>query len=949
MRTCRVGLILPDEELAEYTSKERHGLMVSPGIELVDRQAERGACDRLLKSVRGGRSSTLVVQGEPGIGKTALLDYAVRSASGFRVVRVAGVESEMELSFGALQQLCAPMLDRLDRLPGPQREALRVAFGLSAGHATDRFLVALAVLSLLSELARKQPLLVVVDDAQWLDRASAQSLAFVARRLLAEPVAVVFATRELSQELTGLPDLVVEGLGEDDARELLESEIHARIDERVEQHLLAEARGNPLALLELPRGLRARELPEGFGVPVALPLSRRIEEAFRQRVVALPADTRQLLVIAAAEPVGDPTLVWRAAEWLGIRVEAAEAAEADGLVTFGARVTFRHPMVRSVVRQTASLRVRRAAHRALAEVTDPRLDPDRHAWHRAQAAPGPDEEVAAELERSAGRARARGGIAAGAAFLGRAAALTLDPGRRAERALAAAQAEYEAGALGSALGLLATAQAGPLSERQRAQIDLLRAHITFASGRSRGVPPLLLAAARRFGQVDPALARETYLEALVAAYFAGRLVGGGVMETAKAARAAPPSPQPPRASDLLLDGAVVLVTDGYAAAAPVLRRAVVATRSEQPATDVGLHWPWLAAGAAAILWDAEAWDALSGRGVQLARDAGALTALMFSLITRSTLHVFAGEFARAASLVAEVDAIAEASGSRIAHYGALTLAAFRGRDADASRAIEAARKDFRAAGQGMGLTVADWATAVLYNGLARSEDALVAAEPASEDPDNPRFSAWALAELVEAASRTGHGERGAQALRRLSEMTRASGTAWALGVEARSRALLSDGEAAERLYRDAIDRLARTRLRVDLARAHLVYGEWLRRERRRLDARAQLRRAHELFLQFGAEAFAERARVELGATGEHARKRTPHTRDQLTPQEAQIARLAAEGGTNQEIATQLFISPSTVDYHLRKAFRKLGVNSRTQLAGRVLQLGARAEPVTQNT
>jgi DNA-binding CsgD family transcriptional regulator len=918
--------------------------MVPPSNALLDRQAEREVCDRFVKSVRGGRSSVLVVQGEPGIGKTALLDYAIRSASGFRALRVAGVESEMELSFGALQQLCAPMLDRVERLPGPQREALRVAFGLSAGHAADRFLVALAVLSLLSELAAEQPLLVAVDDAQWLDRASAQSLAFVARRLLAEPVALVFATRELSQELTGLPDLVVEGLGEDDARELLASEIHIRIDERVEQQLLAEARGNPLALLELPRGLRASELPAGFGVPVALPLSSPVEEAFRRRVVALPADTRQLLMVAAAEPVGDSMLVWRAAEWLGIRVEAAEAAEADGLVTFGARVTFRHPMVRSVVCQTAALHARREAHRALAEVTDPRLDPDRRAWHRAQAAPGPDEEVASELERSAGRARARGGIAAAAAFLGRAAALTLDPGRRAERALAAAQAEYGAGAPDSALGLLATAEAGPLSERQRAQIDLLRAHITFASSRISDAPPLLLAAARRFERLDPALARETYLEAVVAAFFAGRLLGGGVMEAARAARAAPPSPQPPRASDLLLDGAVLLLTNGYAAAAPVVRRAVDAFCSEQPVRDEGLRWPWLAAGAAALLWDAEAWDALSGRHVQLARDAGALTALMFGLTSRSTLHVFTGEFAIAASLVAEVDAIAEASGSRIAHYGALTLAAFRGREAEASRAIEAARRDFRAAGQGMGLTVADWATAVLYNGLGRSEDALVAAQPASEDQGNVRFSAWALAELVEAASRTGHGERGAQALRRLSEMTRASGTAWALGIEARSRALLSDGGAAERLYRRAIDLLTHTRLRVDLARAHLLYGEWLRRERRRLDARTQLRQAHELFLRFGAEAFAERARVELQATGEHARKRTPQTRDQLTPQEAQIAHLAAEGGTNQEIAAQLFISPSTVDYHLRKAFRKLGVRSRTQLARRVLQLGARAGP-----
>jgi DNA-binding CsgD family transcriptional regulator len=925
--------------------------MIPPGItrELLDRQAEREVIDRFLKSVRGGRSGVLVVQGEPGIGKTALLDYAIESACGFRVARVVGVESEMELGFGALQQLCAPMLARLEHLPSPQREALRVAFGLSAGHAADRFLVALAVLSLLSEAAVEQPLLVAVDDAQWLDRASAQSLAFVARRLLAEPVALVFATRVVSPELTGLPGLVVEGLGEDDARELLESAIHTRVDAGVEQQLLAEARGNPLALLELPRGLTASELTGGFGVPVALPLSRRIEEAFRRRVVALPADTRQLLVVAAAAPVGDPMLVWRAAKWLGIRVEAAEAAEADGLVTFGARVTFRHPIVRSVVYQTASLHAKREAHRALAEVTDPQLDPDRRAWHRAQAAPGPDEEVACELERSAGRARARGGMAAAAAFLGRAAALTVDPERRAARALAAAQAEYRAGALDSALGLLGAAEAGPVSELQRAQAELLRGQIAFASSRSSDAPPLLLAAAKRFEPLDGALARDTYLEALLAAVVAGRLVAGGVMEAARAARAAPPSPHPPRASDLLLDGVVLRITHGYAAAAPVLRRAVDAFRSEELATDEGLRWPWLAAGAAAMLWDAEAWGALSGRLVQLERDAGALTPLMFSLITRSMLHVFAGEFAVAASLVAEVDEIAEACGSPIAHYGALTLAALRSGEADATRAIEAARKDFRAAGQGLGLTVADWATAVLYNGLGHYEDALVAAQQASEDQGNLRLSAWALAELVEAASRTGHGERGGRALRRLTEITRASGTEWALGIEARSCALLCDGEAAGRLYREAIERLGRTQLRVDLARTHLLYGEWLRRERRRLDARAQLRQAHELFLGFGAEGFAERARVELNATGAHVRKRTPQTRDQLTPQEAQISHLAAGGATNQEIAEQLFISPSTVDYHLRKAFRKLGVKSRTQLARRVPQPGAGARPTTQNT
>ncbi|HWD76538.1 MAG TPA: LuxR C-terminal-related transcriptional regulator [Solirubrobacteraceae bacterium] len=903
---------------------------------LLDRDPEREVLDRFLECARDGQSRALVVRGEPGIGKSALLDYAIQSASVFRIARVTGVESELELCFAVLQQLCAPMLDRLERLPGPQREALRVAFGLTAGHPPDRFLVALGVLSLLSEVADEQPLLVVVDDAQWLDQGSAQALAFVARRLLAEPVGLLLATREPSQDLNGLPDLVVEGLCDDDARALLASALHARVDREVEQELLAETRGNPLALLELPRGLTATELAGGFGVPVGLPLSRRIEEAFRRRLVTLPADTRQLLVVAAAEPVGDPVLVWRAAEWLGIRVEAAEPAEAEELVTFGSRVTFRHPVVRSVVYQSASLHTRRAAHTALAQVIDPQLDPDRRAWHRAQAAPGPDEEVASELERSAGRAEMRGGAASAAAFLERAAALTLDPARRAERALAAARAKYRAGAFESALGLLATAKAGPLTELQHAQIDRLRGQITFASTRGPDAPPLLLVAAKRFEPLDAPLARDTYLQALTAALFAGRLASGGVLKAAKAAKAGPPSPVPPRASDLLLDGMVLLITEGHAAAAAALRRAVDAFRNEEVTTEEGLRWVWQVASAAGILWDFEAWDVLSARLVKLAREGGALPVLTFALPLRSTVHVFAGEFAMAASLIEEADSIANACGGRSLRYGAAGLAAFRGHEGETIRMIEATRKDLCAAGEGMGLAVMEWATAVLYNGLGRYEDALSAAQGASEDPNEPRFSAWALAEQIEAAARTGHGERGADALRRLSEVARASGTDWALGIQARSRAVLSDRDSAECLYREAIDRLAHTQLRVDLARAHLLYGEWLRRQRRRADAREQLRHAHESFLRFGAEAFAERARVELEATGERARKRTAETRDQLTPQELQISRLAAQGATNQEIAGQLFISPSTVDYHLRKAFRKVGVKSRTQLARHVL-------------
>jgi DNA-binding CsgD family transcriptional regulator len=921
-----------------------------PAEVLHGRRDERQALGGLLGAVRRGQSGVLVVCGEPGVGKTALVESVIGTASGFRVLRALGVESEMELAFAALQQLCAPLLDRLDRLPAPQQDALGVAFGLRAGRAPDRFLVGLAVLSLLAEVAEEQPLVCVVDDAQWLDRASAQALVFVARRLLAESVALVLVARERSEELAGFPGLAVEGLRNGDARALLGSVVLVPLDERVRERIVAETRGNPLALLELPRGLTAAELAGGFGLLDAPGLPGRIEESFRGRFAGLSAETQRLLLVAAAEPVGDPVLVWRAAGRLGIGVQAA--ADTDGLLTIGARVTFRHPLVRSAVYQAASAEDRQAAHRALADATDPAVDPDRRAWHLAQATPGVDEDVACELERSAGRAQARGGLAAAAAFLERAAELTLEPSPRARRALAAAQAKYQAGAFDAALRLVAIAESGPLNELQRAQVDLLRGQIAFALSPGSGAPPLLLKAAKRLEPLDVNLARETYLEALTAVLFAGRLATGGrVLETARAARAAPPSSQPPRPSDLLLDGLALLITDGYDAGTPTLKRAVNAFRGEDMSDGEGRRWLWPAARIATFLWDDEAVDVLSARFVQLARDTGALSVLPLALTTRSGVHVSAGDFAMASSLVDELAAVNEATGARLAPYAALTLAAFQGREVEATQLIEGATSELVRRGEGQGLTLIHWATAVLHNGLGRYEEALAAAQQAAEDSREVRVATWGLVELelIEAAARSGEAILAADALGRLSEITAASGTDWALGVEARSRALLNDGAAAETLYREAIERLARTRVRVELARAHLVYGEWLRRERRRLDARQQLRRAHKLFTEFGMEAFAERARVELEATGERARKRTVATRDDLTPQEAQISRRAAEGATNQEIAAQLFISPSTVDYHLRKAFRKLGVKSRHQLKQHLLQLSAHAGAAARGT
>ncbi len=894
-----------------------------------------GALDRLLADVRAGRSRVLAVRGEPGIGKTALLGYAADAAPDFRVARAEGVESEMELPYAALQQLCGRMLDRLDRLPGPQRDALGVAFGLRSGGAPDRFLVGLAVLGLLSEVAADRPLLCLVDDAQWLDQASAQALAFVARRLDAESVALLFGTRNAAADggLAGLPALTVERLADDDARALLASVIPGRLDERVRDLIIAESSGNPLALLELPHGVSAAELAGGFGLPGAEPLSGRIEDSFRRRIAPFPPMTRRLLLLAAAEPTGDPALLWRAAGGLGISAEdAATPAESDQLLTVADRVTFCHPLARSAVYRSASPQEKREVHRVLAEATDPQLDPDRRAWHRAQAAPGPDEDVAAELERSADRAQARGGFAAAAAFLERATALTLEPAREAERALAAARAMAQAGAFDAALRLLVTAEAGPLDEFQRARADLLSGQIAFASSRGSDVPPLLLKAAKSLEPLDARLARETYLQALSGAVYAGRLVtGGGLRKAAEAARAAPAVPQPPSAPNLLLDGLALLITEGYAAAAPTLKRALSAFSSEDISTEEGLRWLWLACPAAQILWDDQSWDLLSTHHVQLARNAGALGVLPIALAQRTGLHLYQGDFAAAAALIDEATAITEATGSQLPPYAALGLAAFRGQERQASELIETSTKDTVRRGEGRGLNFVQWGIAVLGNGLGRYQDALAAAQQTGEDPLEQVFSTWAVAELIEAATRSGAPERAAEALQWLSAAALASGTDWALGVEARSRALVSDGENAETLYREALERLGRTRLRVELGRAHLLYGEWLRRENRRTDAREQLRTAHQMFTGMGAGGFAERAARELRATGERVRKRTTETPAYLTARETQIGQLAAEGLSNSEIAAQLFMSPRTVEYHLHKVFTKLDISSRNQL------------------
>ncbi len=889
------------------------------------RGSECALLDDLASAIRRGQSRSLVLRGEAGIGKTALLDYLVASASDLTVVRAVGVESEMELAYASLHQLCGPLLDRLDKLPAPQRQAMEIVFGLSSGAAPDRFLVGLAVLSLFAAVAEERPLLCVIDDAQWLDQTSELTLAFVARRLLAEPVGIVFGAREPGEELRHLPEVEVRGVGDDDARALLTSAVRFKLDAAVRDRIMAETRGNPLALLELPQGLTATQLAGGFGMMGAQALTGRIQESFVRRLELLSDDGRRLLLVAAAEPVGDPLLLWRAADRLGIAPSAADAAQAEGLLAIGERVTFHHPLARSAIYRSAAAADRRAVHQALAEVTDSEADPDRRAWHLAAATAGPDEQVAAELERVAGRAQARGGLAAAAAFLLRAVALTSETGRRADRALAAAQASSRAGELDAALRLVAMAEARPLSEFQSALAVRIRAHVALGARRWTEALPLLREAAARLEPFDVDLARETYLTAWGAAGMAEDLAARDVIvEICRGVRALPSPQGALRPRDLLLDGFAQLIIEGYPAATPTLQRAALAL-SGMPVEDV-LRWGWMAVGARAALWDYDGWYAVAARNVQLVRDAGEFAALPIHLTYLGMATAWTGDFAAAESLIAEIDSVAAVTGSRLPPYALLRLRALQGRDDEASAAIE------RFGGQGVAAIRVLWAIAVLNNGLARYPEAVSAARPAvSEAALNHWVFVWMLPELVEAAVRTGDIGLAREAHLRLAQATRPYEGDFPLGIEARCRALLSDQGAADGLYREAIERLSRTPLRTEAARARLLYGEWLRRENRQTDAREQLRTAHDMLATIGMEAFAERARRELAAAGENVRKRAVDTRQDLTAQERQIARLARDGLSNPEIGARLFLSSRTVEWHLRNVFTKLGIRSRREL------------------
>jgi len=900
---------------------------------LLGRSSECTALDELLEVVRGGQSRVLVLRGQPGVGKTALLEHVADAAWDFRITRALGFEAEMELPFAALQTLCAPMLDRLDRLPEPQRAAIGTAFGLSGGAPPGQLLIGLATLSLFADASREQSLLCVIDDAQWLDRASAQALAFVARRLLADPVAVLFATRGPSQELAGLPELSLRGLDDDAARALLASVIPGPLDERVHRRIVTETRGNPLALLELPRGRTPAELALGFGVPDAMPLSGRIEEHYRQRIDELPEETQRLLLIAALAPLGEPARVRRAGQVLGVGAGAAEPAAMAGLLE--ANLQFHHPLVRSAVYRAATAEQRRCVHLALAEVTDPEADPDHRAWHLAQAATGPDEDVAEELERSASRAQQRGGRAAAAVLLERSAELTPERQRRALRLLLAAHAQLMAGSTDRAHELLDQSVPNLDDAPLRAQAMRMEGVIRFSDGRGGETPSLLFQAAMGLKDTDPRLAREVLMEAFEAAMWAGRLTSGTTpLAVADAARDMPAPDGDEHLGSLLLTAYTLRLTDSYASAVEGWRRAIAAYGKElrgQPE----LKWDGLVWNSAGELLEFEAYYATAREWARVSREQGALATLPGALSALAWCEVLAGRIEGAEALVAEAEEIARATGAP-ATPGAseilkLGILCWRGDERKVRPVADSVAAEAVARGQGLGVTIVEYLLTILELGLARYEEARVHALRVFEE-DVLWFGTSALADAAEAALRSGDEDAARAALDRLNERANASRTPWALGLLARAHALFASDETADALYRESLDHLGHSGLVTELARTHLLYGEWLRRLRRRRDARLHLRAAHQMFQAIGASAFAHRARVELLATGEHARVRAPETRDQLTPQEQQIARLAAEGESNAEIAAQLFISPHTVAYHLHKVFGKLDVSSRNQLS-----------------
>ncbi|WP_432535018.1 ATP-binding protein [Kineococcus arenarius] len=917
---------------------------------LLGRTRELAVVSNVLRAAGEGRGGVLVVRGPAGIGKSALVTAAVEAAPHLRVLYATGTEFESDLPFAGLHQLCQPVLERLAELPAPQATALGHALGLDTGPvAPDAgLLVGAGLLSLLTAAARTRPLVCVVDDAQWMDPASTAALAFAARRLSAVPVAVVVVVRDGDDQgagpdvLTRLPELRLEGLPEREARELLDAEVRAPLDPRVRDRVVAEARGNPLALLELPRTVGPAALAGGYELPGGS-VSGALEASFRQRLSLLPPPAQAFAALASAEPTGDPDLLRRAAREMGLAVDVAGLVEETGLVSMGVRVRFRHPLVRSAVYHATSPGQRRAVHRALAAATDLAVDPHRRAWHLAMAADGPDEAVADELERSAGQAQLRGGVAAAAAFLERAAVLTPDPVRRAGRLLEAASAKRAAGAPETALQLVSVAESAGLDRRQRALAGALRARTAFDQRQDAGAVGLLVQAARSFAEADPATAREALLEAYAVALYAGRFADpDAVPQIAAVARSLPAGEAPTRPLDLLLDGLLTLATRGRAHAVDQLRRGVAMSVDDDDAP-LTSGYLWMAASAAHELWDEEGFRLLAEQQLARVRRAGAVAALILALGTRALSHVHTGRFAQAQVLVGEAHRVADELGVPPMLTVPVIIAAWQGDEPATTRIVQAASADAAMRREGGHLSVMEYATALLLNAQGRYGEALDACRTAV-DLHEQDVRVWLLPEFVEAAVRAGRRDLAVPVHERLREGVELLRSDWAAGTVARCAALLAEGEEAEEQYRAAVEHLSRTAAAPQLARAHLLYGEWLRREGRKREARERLRLAHDAFSGLGATAFAARAARELAATGERARTRGAtgdEQRAQLTAQELQVARAVAAGATSKEVAAELFLSPRTVDAHLRNIFAKLGITSRRQLRHLPLPAGPR--------
>jgi DNA-binding CsgD family transcriptional regulator len=907
------------------------------GALLFGRRREQQILTDLLNATRQGRSGVLVIRGEPGIGKTALLDEALRQAKGFRTIHITGAESEMELPYAGLQQVCGRLTKFFDQLPDLQKKALSVALGIVEGDLPDRLMVGLALLTLLSVAGADRPTLCVVDDGQWVDSVSMQALAFVARRVLADPVALIFAVRDggSDRELAGQPELMLRGLDDQDAHRLLATMVPGRVDELVRANIVAEAGGNPLALMEFCKASTPQELAGGYGLANAKPLTTRIERTFGRRLRELPAETSTLLLIAAVEPAGRAEWVWAAAGLLGMGADTAKAAEEADLITVDEGIHFRHPLIRAALYADASVSDRRRVHGALAQAVVGTVADECRAWHRAHAAERPDEGIAEELVRSAERARARGGAAAAAVFLACAANLSVDPNRRAERALDAAQAKLDAGAPEAAAALLAMARDVLVDDEfLSARDELLRAKLAFAASRGNDAPPLLLRAAKRLEHFDTSLSRETYLEAVMASVLVGGLGIGPHNSAAAAAveaRAAPAAAPPLRAVDLMLDGLIVRFTEGHSSAAPLLKNAIGEFLREEETGIADARWHDITHRVCLDLFDQDAYSFLVLRQVAALRAAGALTLLPVTLVTEAGLCVTSGEFERAESLLAEAQTIVTATGGSPARSSIdCYLAAYRGQEQPCRELVDATIHNAKARGQGFEVATSLYALAILFNGSGRYSDALAAAS-AGAHFDDIGIGGYLLCELIEAATRCGERAVAGEALDRLVERARASGTATALGMAARSTALTSEGPAAEAAYREAIAHLGCSPVTLYLARTHLVYGEWLRRERRKADARKELQIAHDMFDKIGADGFAARARRELNAAGFTVYTRSSDAPPALTAQESNIARLARDGFTNPEIGAQLFLSPRTIEWHLARVFAKLGVTSRREL------------------